>query len=180
MGEVDIAVLHPIYRKCVELNKENNWNFQFKVDSGDYETMLEFVDIGIKKTQLVVHHPPKTINWETWNKDQSIPICPDIMDFTNKIVLEYEEESKVGKSSGKMGKKGHWSESKRDTRRDKCYKLTNFRFCKIWETELRNNIWKIKLFYFFADCYTKRNLDIYQYRFINADELFETRKKFLT
>lgn len=179
MGEVDIAVLHPIYRKCVDLEKENNWNFRFKEDSGDYETMLEFFDVGLKVEEFQVFHPPKTINWEVWNKNLSIPICPDIMDFNNKIVIEVEEESTPGKSSGKLGKKGHWAESKRDTRRDNCYKKTKFRFCKIWQSEIKNGVWEIKLFYFLADCYTKRDLEIYQYRFINEEEFFETRVKFL-
>lgn len=179
MGEVDIAVLHPIYRECINLEKENNWNFQFKEDSGDYETMLEFVDVGGATEKLIVYHPPKTVNWEAWNKNTSIPICPDIMDFHNEIVIEVEEESTPGKKGGKLGKKGHWAESKRDTRRDDCYKKCNFRFCKIWQTEIKNKVWKIKLFYFLADCFTKRNLDIYQLRFISQNELFETRAKHL-
>ena len=178
MGEVDIAVLHPIYRKCVELNKENNWNFQFKEDSGDYETMIEFIPKWDARQQmecLQPHHPPRAKNWD----DMEICNAPDIMDFANKIIIEYEEESKPGKSSGKLGKKGHWAESKRDENRDSNYKRSNFRFCKIWETEIKNGVWGNKLFYFLADCYTKRNLDMYQYRFIDEDELFDTREKFL-
>ena len=175
MGEVDIAVLHPIYRKCVDLNKEHNWGFQFKVDSGFFETMIEFVPLKLVPGFLHPMHPPKAKNWD----EMELCNAPDIMDFDNRIIIEYEEESKPGKSSGKLGKKGHWTESKRDENRDSNYKRSGFRFCKIWETEIKNGIWEIKLFHFLADCYTKRNLDMYQYRFISEDEFFETRLNFL-
>lgn len=176
MGEVDIAVLHPIYRKCVDLNKENNWNFQFKEDSGDYETMIEFILYCDKlQDHLVPHHPPLAKNWDEMDQCNA----PDIMDFNNKIIIEYEEESKPGKKGGKLGKKGHWTESKRDELRDERYKLSGFRVCKIWETEIKQNVWENKLFYFLADCYTKRNLEIYQLRFISEEELFNSRQNFL-
>jgi len=177
MGEVDIAVLHPIYRKCVDLNKEHNWNFQFKVDSGSFETMIEFKEMitDKKEIELVPFHPPMANNWD----EMLICNAPDIMDFNRRIIIEYEEESKDGKRGGKLGKKGHWAESKRDEKRDLNYKNSGFQLCKIWETELKNGVWEKKLFYFLADCYTKRNLDIYQLRFINEDELFETRQNFL-
>ena len=180
MGEVDIAVLHPIYRKCIELNKENNWGFQFKVDSGDYETMIEFKYlvpplVSNGNSKLIPFHPPLAKNWD----DMEFCNAPDIMDFNNKIIIEYEEESKAGKQGGKLGKKGHWTESKRDELRDDRYKNSGFRVCKIWETEIKNGLWEIKLFYFLADCYTKRNLDMYQYRFISVDEIFDERQKFL-
>lgn len=176
MGEVDIAVLHPIYRKCVDLEKEHNWNFQFKEDSGDYETMIEFTEtFENNEIKLTPHHPPLAKNWD----EMELCNCPDIMDFNHRIVLEYEEESKPGKKGGKLGKKGHWAESKRDEARDGRYKKSGFRVCKIWETEIKQKMWESKLFYFLADCYTNRDLEIYQYRFTSEEEFFETRVKFL-
>lgn len=170
MGEVDLAVIHPIYRTCVSLTKENNWNFQFKVDSGDYETMIEFATFACR-------HPPVAKDWDTMKLTGSIPICPDILAWNSKIVLEYEEESKRGKSSGKLGKKGHWAESKRDERRDQLYKLYKFRFCKIWESERKNNMVEQKLFRFLADCHCNRNTDLYQDMFLNGKELIKAISK---
>jgi len=178
MGEVDIAVLYPIYRKCVDLNKENNWNFQFKVDSGSFETMIEFKYlvpplVSSGNSKLIAIHPPMAKNWD----DMQYCNAPDILDFDNKIIIEYEEESKAGKQGGKLGKKGHWTESKRDELRDDRYNLSGFRVCKIWETEIKQNVWENKLFYFLADCYTNRNLEIYQYRYISEEELFDSRQR---
>lgn len=121
MGAIDIMVLHPIYRQCIFLAKEYKYPFVFKEDSGDYETMIEFCPVGSK---YAVAHPPESHNWDEMKLINSIPICPDIMDFDARIIIEVEEESTPGKSSGKFGKKGHWAESKRDTRRDELYKTT--------------------------------------------------------
>lgn len=179
MGEVDISVLHPIYRKCVELNKENNWNFSFKEDTGSFETMIEFKYlvpplVSNGNSKVIPIHPPLAKNWD----DMKICNAPDILDFNNRIIIEYEEESKPQKGP-KIIKKGHWVESKRDELRDDRYKMAGFRVCKIWEVEIKNGVWEIKLFYFLADCYTRRNLDMYQNRFISEDELFEQRQKLL-
>ena len=167
MGEVDIARLHPIYRECIRLTKENNWPFVFKEDSGDYETMIEFVinPVGVRPI-----HPPMSTDWDAMKRIESIPICPDIMDYRKKIVLEFEEESTAGKSSGKLGKKGHWAESKRDSRRDNLYKQTKFRFCKIWESELKGP-WKLKLFHFLADCYCNRDTTDYTDIYLTENDL---------
>jgi len=166
LGAVDIMALHPIYRHCIHLTKENGWPYVFKEDSGDYETMIEFSLLGAV-------HPPISKDWDEMKKIQAIPICPDIMDFAAKIVIEYEEESTAGKSSGKLGKKGHWAESKRDSRRDKLYNDKKFRFCKIWEKEVKNGVWMLKLFHFLADCYCKRQTMHYQLIFYSEEELLE-------
>lgn len=167
MGEVDIAVLHPIYRECVHLTKENNWPFIFKEDSGSFETMIEFV---VNPAGVSPKHPPISKDWDEMKKKLSIPICPDIMDFQKRIAIEFEEESTAGKSSGKLGKKGHWSESKRDSRRDNLYKQTKFRYCKIWQSELKGP-WKLKLFHFLADCYCNRDTTDYTNMYLKESEL---------
>lgn len=166
MGEVDLAVLHPIYRECIELNKENNWNFQFKEDSGDFETMIQFYPPDAAGRMKAVH-PPDAQNWD----DMEICNAPDILDFDNRIIIEYEEESRPGKSGGKLGRKGHWSDSKRDTLRDANYKAAAFRVCKIWESELKKGTWNLKLFHFLADCYCKRNCRIYSDMYLKPAEI---------
>lgn len=160
MGEVDIAALHPIYRKCVDLTKKYNWPWHFKEDTGDFETMIEFVPIE-SRNNFAIAHPPESKNWDEMKLIDSIPICPDVMDFDARIVIEYEEESTPGKSSGKLGKKGHWAESKTDSRRDELYKIKKFRYCKIWESEVKIGIWMAKLFSFLADCYCNRDTSKY-------------------
>jgi len=166
MGSIDIAALHPIYRQCIFLTKENKYPFIFKEDTGNYETMIEFSLLG-------PIHPPISKDWDEMKKIQAIPICPDIMDFESKIILEYEEESTAGKSSGKMGKKGHFAESKRDERRDKLYKENNFRFCKIWESEVKSGVWVVKLFHFLSDCFSKRDTEMYLNLYKEKDEFLK-------
>ncbi len=165
MGAVDIAVLHPIYRECLELNKEHQWSFSFKEDSGDFETMIQFFDDQPNRLRAV--RPPIAENWDTMD------LCnaPDIMDFENRIIIEYEEESRPGKRMGKIGKKGHWSESKRDENRDKNYKAAGFRVCKIWESEMKKGPWNLKLFHFLADCYCKRDCRMFADMFLIEKDL---------
>ena len=172
MGHVDIVVLHKIYRKCVDLEKENNWNFRFKEDSGDFETMIEFTELVLdNQIVLVPHHPPLAKNWD----DMELCNAPDIMDYDNRIIIEFEEEAKPQKGP-KIMKKGHWAESKKDSKRDERYEKSKFRVCKIWQSELKHGPWELKLFYFLSDCFTKRKTFFYQYRFISDDEIFEHRR----
>ena len=56
----------------------------------------------------------------------------------------------------KIKKKGHWEESKRDSRRDEFYRLAGFRVLKIWEHELKEETWQAKLKDFLQNCYTER------------------------
>ena len=83
LGEVDIWVLNKIYQKCNKLEKEFNWGFEFDEDSGDFETAIE-IDEKTKKAR----RPTVT----TWGEIENL-FVPDIMDFHNKIIIEYEEES---------------------------------------------------------------------------------------
>ena len=179
MGGVDIASLHPIYRYLIDLRNENSYPFQFKEDSGDYETMIEFVENTMypKLPKYSPSHPPISNHWDAMKLINSIPICPDIMDFKNRIVIEFEEESTAGKSSGKLGKKGHWADSKRDSRRDKLYKDCKFRFCKIWESEVAENTWKMKLFHFLADCYCNRDTELYLDMYLREEKLLQAIRK---
>ena len=97
--------------------------------------------------------------------------APDIMDFENRIIIEYEEESRPGKRMGKIGKKGHWADSKRDTQRDTNYRRAGFRVCKIWESEMKKGPWNLKLFHFLADCYCKRPCKMYADMFLKEKDL---------
>jgi len=127
MGEVDYGNLHKIYRKCVDYCNQENLPYKFKVDSGNYETAIEFWAIGY-------HHPPKSANWN-YAKSQGNEIkCPDLLDYDHKLIIEYEEEPKPGKKGGKLGKKGHTEESTKDEHRDQLYRIAGFRLLKFWES----------------------------------------------
>jgi len=138
MGIVDYENLHKIYRICVDYCKQEKIPFHFKIDSGTYETAIEFWAIGY-------YHPPRSKNWEELKKQGNEIKCPDILDFENKIIIELEEEPKPGK-------KGHTKESDTDEHRDMLYRIAGFRVLKIWETEYKNGNWKKQLFEFLIDC----------------------------
>ena len=60
---------------------------------------------------------------------------PDLIDFKNKIIIEYQEECKgrqgVLRRRGKINKKGHDEFSDED--KDIFYELAKFNQLKIWE-----------------------------------------------
>lgn len=143
MGIVDIVILNEIYQECNRLEKIWKWGFEFKQDSGSYETAILIHDNG------EIHSPNTICKYE---KDEYKIFVPDIMDLENKMIIEYEEEAKPMKGP-KIRKRGHWDESKRDTRRDESYHKAGFRLCKIWESSFKDNSWKTKLFQFLSNCY---------------------------
>ena len=142
MGNNDLHRIHPIYRECVEFCKENNLPFHFREDLGNFETSIEFTAIGY-------HHPPKSKNWDECKKNGNEIKCPDLLDFENRIIIEMDEEPKPGKKMGKLGKKGHSDESEKDSHRDMLYRISGFRFLKIWESEKN---WKDLLHKFLLEC----------------------------
>jgi len=146
MGIVDYENLHKIYRVCVDYCKQEKIPFYFKVDSGNYETAIEFTAIGY-------HHPPKSKSWKELKKEGNEIKCPDLLAYDHKIIIELEEEPKPGKKMGELGKKGHVEESKRDSHRDMLYRISGFRLFKIWETELKSNKYKSKLCQFLYEVY---------------------------
>ena len=128
MGEIDLEKLFEIYYECLLISKKYNLPYRFKIDEGTYETAIEFIECK-------PHHPPISKNW----KSKPIIFCPDLFDYYNKIIIEYEEE--VGKplAGATLAKKGHSSEgdfdTKRDERRNKYYKDGGFRVLRLWESD---------------------------------------------
>ena len=134
LGQVDIEILMDINEEIKKLHT----NYSFKVDSGTWETAIEFTAIGY-------HHPPKSQSWEEVKEQENEIKCPDLLDYSNKLIIEFEEEPKPGKKGGKLGKKGHTEESERDSHRDQLYRISGFRILKIWETEYKDNTYIEKL-----------------------------------
>ena len=128
MGNIDIDNLFKIYYEINSINEKHHLKYSFKIDKGNFETAIEFWEIGY-------HHPPKSKDWDESKKCGTTILCPDLLDYQHKIIIEYEEEPKPGKRGGKLGKKGHTEESSRDTNRDLYYRLGGFRLYKIWESD---------------------------------------------
>jgi len=135
VGLVDIDSLFRIYEQVKKIIKKHDLLFSFKVDHGTYETAIEFV--GNKS-----FHPPIS---ENWGSHRDI-FCPDLLDWHNRIIIEYEEEVGERRRGAFLAKKGHHREgdmdNKRDTRREKFYKHRGFHILRIWESD---NMWEEKL-----------------------------------
>ena len=135
MGLVDIESLFRIYEQVKKITKQHNLDFSFKIDHGTYETAIEFVG---KKS----FHSPISKNWNT-NPDI---FCPDLLDYHNKIIIEYEEGIGEPSTGAKPARKGHSREgdidSKRDERRNNFYEQAGFRLIRIWESD---KAWQKKL-----------------------------------
>ncbi|MCZ6581605.1 MAG: hypothetical protein O6761_00315 [Thaumarchaeota archaeon] len=135
MGIVDIDSLFRVNDKLKKIIKQHELPFSFKVDAGTYETAIEFV--GSKP-----YHPPLSQDWST----HPVIFCPDLLDWENKIIIEFEEEVGNRRPGAKLARKGHNREgdmdNKRDTRRTGYYKHGGFHTLRIWESD---NMWESKL-----------------------------------
>ena len=140
MGEIDIENLFEIYYEIQRIKKKHNLNFHFKIDEGKYETAIEFFYDDDEKWHAL--HPPQAKNWDT---NPNI-MCPDLLDYENKIIIEYEEEVGNPRSGARLAKKGHNREgdlpNKRDSRRKWFYDNANFTCFQIWQSDEN---WKPKL-----------------------------------
>jgi len=127
MGHQDITQLFTIKEEIKTICKKNNLNFSFKVDLGNYETALEFIG-------TTVFHPPFSKDWST----NPTILCPDLLDFHNRVIIEYEEEVGNKRPGAKLAKKGHTRDgdidNSRDVRRNKFYKRGGFYVLRIWES----------------------------------------------
>lgn len=128
MGQADLERLFKVYYEINFIKKKHNLLCNFKIDTGSFETAIEFTAIGY-------HHPPKSKNWNELKQSGNDILCPDLLDYHNRIIIEYEEEPRPGK-------KGHTEESKRDEKRDYFYRIGGFRLFKVWESD---GVWKEKL-----------------------------------
>ena len=135
MGHKDLDSLHTIYEKIKTICKTNDLPYHFNVDDGDWETAIEFSDGNN-------YHPPISQDWSA----NPVIFCPDLLDYENRIIIEFEEE--VGKQlpGAKLAKKGHNREgdfaSKRDDKRNYFYKQGGFKMLQIWNSD---NKWISKL-----------------------------------
>ncbi len=135
MGQVDIENLFRIYDAANSIIKKHSLLISFKIDHGTYETAIEFMGNHF-------FHPPISKNWDS----HPDIFCPDLLDWHNKIIIEYEEEVGPRMVGAFLAKKGHHREgdmdNKRDTRRGKYYTQAGFHMLRIWNSD---ESWKKKL-----------------------------------
>jgi len=152
MGQKDIATLNKIYITCNRICKLFELPFQFKEDTGSFETA-----IGISQTGFT-ERPLQDARWSDYKGQMSL-FCPDILDFINKIIIEYEETPGKPRHGAKHAKKGHDPDGmdKRTANRDLYYNLANFRVLKIFDYEMDDEPkWIMKVVDFLIICSAKQ------------------------
>src|SRR5579871_458419 len=124
MGHKDIDKLHRINRYVMILNKEKNWYFNFKVDNGSFETRIDCNENG----HVVLGNGQLPLIGYEMN-------CPDLLDWNDGIIIEFEEEAKknTGYFHAKKNKGHSDYTNTKDTIRDSHYK--KFILLKIWESD---------------------------------------------
>ena len=141
--KTDLTILHNINQEIIRLSKKHGWKYNFKVDNGLYETRIDIDSDG---------------EWRPGNG--TLPsmgfemFCPDLIDFNNQVIIEYEEESGPNSGFFKSKKdKGHNQEllNPRDERRDWYYGQAKFAVLKIWETNYLDQKWKAVLYLFLKE-----------------------------
>jgi len=159
LGQKDIFQLHQIYRKLLELEKDHGWGFKFDVDEGYFETAIIF-----HQEQYLYRRPHPRETWKDLNDLENM-VCPDILDYKNKIIFEFEEETGNRRSGAYLARKGHGHPgdlpSIKDSKRNSFYSNNRFRLCRIWESELKGDFGK-KISDFLSDCYSQLDTKKYE------------------
>ena len=120
--------------------------FRFIEDSGDQETAIAINQYGIVKKITNISKQ----EFEQYYLDGFLVFVPDVLDFINKIIIEFEEETGPKKPGAKLARKGHGHEgdldTKRDYRRNKYYQYGEFFVIRVWESNFKiPALWKAKL-----------------------------------
>lgn len=150
MGHVDIEKVNKIYRACVDFSKLCSLPFQFKEDSGHKETVISISELG-KISQRLEPNGSLSDLWRTF--------VPDVLDFHNKIIIEFEETPGKPRPGAKLAKKGHDPDGNdiRTSWRDLYYDIGKFRLLKIFDYEFKSeSLWRIKLFRFLMICHENK------------------------
>jgi len=131
MGIQDLQKLFKINQQIKQFDKKKHYNFIIDTDTKEGKTRIVIDEFGTwEKTPYLTEE--QAIQFRKKGFRQFVP---DLIDFKNKVIIEYQEESKgrqgVLRRRGKINKKGHDEFSDED--KDLFYKLAEFNQLKIWE-----------------------------------------------
>lgn len=131
MGIQDLEKLFHINRQIKEIDKENQYSFVIDTDTKEGKTRIIIDEFGKwRKAPCLTEEQA-----EDFRKKGFRQFVPDLIDFKNKIIIEYQEESEgrhgVLRRRGKINKKGHDEFSDED--KDMFYDIAKFNQLKIWE-----------------------------------------------
>jgi hypothetical protein len=131
MGIQDLQKLFEIKNQIQQIDKKKYYNFIIDSDTKEGRTRIIIDEFGTwKKTPNLTEEQASE-----YRKKGFRQFVPDLIDFKNKIIIEYQEECKgrqgVLRRRGKINKKGHDEFSDED--KDIFYKLAKFNQLKIWE-----------------------------------------------
>jgi hypothetical protein len=136
MGIQDLKKLFEISKEIKKIDVENNFNFIIDTDTKEGKTRIVINEFGSwKKTPCLTEEQASEFRKKGFRQ-----FVPDLIDFKNKIIIEYQEECKgregVLRRRGKINKKGHDEFSDED--KDIFYELAKFNQLKIWENTPQN------------------------------------------
>ena len=136
MGIQDLKKLFEINKEIKKIDVENNFNFIIDTDTKEGKTRIVINEFGSwKKTPCLTEEQASEFRKKGFRQ-----FVPDLIDFKNKIIIEYQEECKgregVLRRRGKINKKGHDEFSDED--KDIFYELAKFNQLKIWENTPQN------------------------------------------
>ena len=145
MGAQDLQKLFEINKQIKQFDKKKYYNFIIDTDTKEGRTRIIIDEFGTwKKTPRLTEEQASE-----YRKKGFRQFVPDLIDFKNKIIIEYQEESKgrqgVLRRRGKINKKGHDEFSDED--KDIFYELAKFNQLKIWEnTPITKQEEELKIF----------------------------------
>lgn len=145
MGVQDLEKLFFIHKQVKEIDEKKYYNFTIDSDTKEGKTRIVINEFG--KWQKVPSLTQEQA--EEFRKKGFRQFVPDLIDFKNKIIIEYQEESEgrhgILRRRGKINKKGHDEFSDED--KDIFYDLAKFNQLKIWEnTPPEKQIEELRLF----------------------------------
>jgi len=131
MGIQDLEKLFSINQQIKKIDTRNYYNFVIDTDTKEGKTRIIINEFGVWKKMPILTE----IQAKDFRKKGFRQFVPDLIDFKNKIIIEYQEESEgrhgVLRRRGKINKKGHDEFSDED--KDIFYGLAKFNQLKIWE-----------------------------------------------
>ena len=131
MGIQDLEKLFDINEQIKQIDKENYYNFMIDTDTKEGKTRIVIDEFGTwQKVPVLTEKQAGEFRKKGFRQ-----FVPDLIDFKNKIIIEYQEETKsrygILRKHGKINKKGHDEFSDED--KDIFYELAKFNQLKIWE-----------------------------------------------